>query len=625
MTETNVLSNQNDAAARIAAKQKSVSIAEFLELNRQMLGFSNLSRNLFITVKEAVDNALDAGDDAEQLIDIDIKIIRIKPKEYVIIITDNGPGIVCDKVPYVFGKLLYGSKFGVQQQRRGSQGIGISAAVLSSQIDTGKKTEVITKVRGENAYCQYIGIDIKTNTPVFTNPQVVEFDKPSGVSIKINLKAVYIKEGKRSIKEYLRLISIINPHCNITLTEPDNNVIIYERTQFEVCKKTVESKIHPNTIEQGVFKRHLQESSKTITDFLNEEIYSNNPVITENILNSVQLPGYIYTRSLLDIEIKDLYNCLQNYNFKVPAESLATVGLDNLKASFNKLSYSFLVHHISAPKVFKNTIAQFEIILAYGIKDMKKDDKIDFIRTVNKTPLLLQQGGCLLTHAVQEINWKNYGFSQNKGELPSGPAILMIHLAGVKVPFTSEAKECIAEITDLKRYLKENLKKIGLKFHKRFKKEELLSKKAEKVKILQQLVPQLYDSICKITGVAYIPGINVQIAQMLQSPVLQKQEDKILITNYSESKLKIFAEGAEYTIPKNSQLEVLAQEVVCFDTRIYALDAKINYEFFETKDYQTQISMIYRSLISYEELQILFRLQSQANSQFFLYVNHISS
>jgi DNA topoisomerase-6 subunit B len=115
-------------AADLAKKQRDISVSEFFAKNRHLLGFDNPSKALLTTVKEGVDNALDACEEAGILPDVRVEIRQISDTRFRIAIEDNGPGIVKAQVPKIFGSLLYGSKFHRLRQSRGQQGIGISAA-----------------------------------------------------------------------------------------------------------------------------------------------------------------------------------------------------------------------------------------------------------------------------------------------------------------------------------------------------------------------------------------------------------------------------------------------------------------------------------------------------------------
>ncbi|MEK7394807.1 MAG: ATP-binding protein, partial [Fibrobacterota bacterium] len=114
----------------MAKKQQEISVADFFAKNRHMLGFDNTRKALLTAVKEAVDNSLDACEEARILPRIRVEIRKVEGTEdhYVLSVRDNGPGIVKAQIPRVFAKLLYGSKFHRLRMSRGQQRIGISAA-----------------------------------------------------------------------------------------------------------------------------------------------------------------------------------------------------------------------------------------------------------------------------------------------------------------------------------------------------------------------------------------------------------------------------------------------------------------------------------------------------------------
>ncbi|MBI5872178.1 ATP-binding protein, partial [archaeon] len=102
---------EKSIAEQIAGKQQEISITQFFTRNRHLLGFDNPVRALLMTVKELVDNALDAADDMGVLPDILVSIKQTGEDRYLVSVEDNGSGIVKNQIPNVFGKLLYGSKF----------------------------------------------------------------------------------------------------------------------------------------------------------------------------------------------------------------------------------------------------------------------------------------------------------------------------------------------------------------------------------------------------------------------------------------------------------------------------------------------------------------------------------
>ena len=95
----------------MAKNQKQVAISEFFEKNKHFLGFDSLTRSLITAVKEAVDNSLDACEEARILPKIKVRISKIDDKKNIIELQteDNGPGIPKRSIEKVFGQLLFSS------------------------------------------------------------------------------------------------------------------------------------------------------------------------------------------------------------------------------------------------------------------------------------------------------------------------------------------------------------------------------------------------------------------------------------------------------------------------------------------------------------------------------------
>src|SRR5271165_3299003 len=168
----------------MATRQREISVSEFFTKNRHLLGFDNPAKALLTTVKEAVDNSLDACEEAGILPDILVEIHEVAPvpgksrdaeaershpgapARFRVVVEDNGPGIVKPQIPKIFAKLLYGSKFHRLKQSRGQQGIGISAAGLYGQLTTGKPVVITSKIgKGRPAFRIDLRIDTKHNQP----------------------------------------------------------------------------------------------------------------------------------------------------------------------------------------------------------------------------------------------------------------------------------------------------------------------------------------------------------------------------------------------------------------------------------------------------------------------------
>jgi DNA topoisomerase-6 subunit B len=595
----------------IPSKQKSISISEFFESNRQMLGFSSLSRNMLITIKEAVDNAIDAAEDANILPDIFIKVKAVAPKLYEIYIKDNGPGIKKESLASAFGKLLYGSKFHERKQKRGQQGLGISAVVLNSQIDTGKPTFVRVKLADEDlAHEQYISIDVVKNIPKITQYKRKKVDYESGVELIITLKGMYIAEGSRSIKKYLELVSLMNPFVQITFIDPSNITTIYERSS-EVIKNAEVSKLYPSTIEKGIFLRIIKDYKDTLQEFIENEIEGINSHIIKDIFIKTGLPRNILCRGLLSCEVEQLHESLKSYDYPVPDKSISLVGEKELLNALKHETYDFSVSATSATKVFQNSIAKYEVALVYGGK-LPKDGKIEIVRVVNKVPLLLQKGSCVLYTTVSSLNWKNYGLDQNKDEIPSGPVKLIIHLAGFKLPFVSEAKESVAEIPALSNLLKSTLKKVALKLSKKLKKQQFIESQKQKLKLMELYLGEFYKTL---EPYEKLSNQSVILSKCMSATIWKYVDNQLYFSNYSDgaNTVTIHYDNGDKEVLRlemNTILDFNKPNVdkVTSDLLLYKVNEHINWETTEKINYRSVISELpFKPNPILEKLDILIR------------------
>ena len=207
-------------AKSMAAQQREISVSEFFTKNRHLLGFDSPTKALLTTIKEAVDNSLDACEEAGILPDIQVQIASIAENRYRIAVTDNGPGILKSQIPRIFGKLLYGSKFHRLRQSRGQQGIGISAAGMYGQLTTGKPIVIESRTsRRRPAHRYELVIDTLRNKPVIKKDYEVEWEAAHGTRVEIELEGVY-KRGRHGVETYLRQTALANPHIQIRFQEP---------------------------------------------------------------------------------------------------------------------------------------------------------------------------------------------------------------------------------------------------------------------------------------------------------------------------------------------------------------------------------------------------------------------
>ena len=266
------LGEEEGIAEELARSQRAISIAEFFEKNKHMLGFDSGARALVTAVKEAVDNAFDACEEAGILPDIYIEI-QEAGDYYRLIVEDNGPGMTKEQLPKIFGKLLYGSRFHAREQNRGQQGIGISAAVLYSQLTSGKPAKITSRPKGQ-AQAQYFEliIDTDTNEPEISVDENTSWERPHGTRIELEMEANM--RARSSLQDYIQDTAVVNPHARIEFMEPGlDESLKFERAEgADLPAETEEIRPHPHGVELGTLLKMLEATdSYSISGFLQEE------------------------------------------------------------------------------------------------------------------------------------------------------------------------------------------------------------------------------------------------------------------------------------------------------------------------------------------------------------------
>ena len=269
------LGEEDGIAEELAASQREISIAEFFEKNKHMLGFDSGARGLVTAVKEAVDNALDATEEASILPDLYVEIDEQRDY-YTLTVEDNGPGITKEQIPKIFGKLLYGSRFHAREQARGQQGIGISAAVLYSQLTSGKPVRIESRTQ-DNGVAHYyeLIIDTDTNEPEIDvekelSPGESNLRGTHGTRIEMDLEANMRARGQ--LHDYIKHTAVVNPHARIELQEPDGEIKAERVEDAGLPDETEEIRPHPHGVELGTLIKMLDDTdSHSVSGFLQGE------------------------------------------------------------------------------------------------------------------------------------------------------------------------------------------------------------------------------------------------------------------------------------------------------------------------------------------------------------------
>ena len=497
------MTNGVSKAEELAESQQSISIAEFFERNRHLLGFDNKRKGLLTAVKEGVDNALDACEEADVLPDITVEIHEISGDKYRLVIEDNGPGIVKDQVPKIFGKLLYGSKFHQLKMQRGQQGIGISAAVMYAQLTTGKPARITSKIAPDKPAKYFeLKIDTETNEPVIKTERERDWpNKDHGTRIELDLIGSYAR-GRQSIDEYIRETAIINPHASITYLNPRGKQRMLVRGTEDKPPKTDAIKPHPYGVEIGALMKMAERTdASTMNQFLKNDFTRVGRKTAKTILETAKVRDRKDPSKMGRGDMENLMEAIQDTDIMMPpTDCIAPIGAETLEKGLKKeINAEFYTSTTRKPNVYRGNPFLIEAALAWG-GELDEDGLCNVLRFANRVPLLYQRGACAATKGIQNTNWRNYNVSQSKGSRPKGPMTILVHIASVWVPFTSEAKEAIAHYPEILKEVKLAVQQLGRDLKSYLNKKNKVKEELKKRRYIKTYIPHIAEALADLNG-----------------------------------------------------------------------------------------------------------------------------
>ena len=547
---------QRATAQSMAKKQREISISEFFTKNRHLLGFDSPAKALLTTIKEAVDNSLDACEEAGILPDILIEIIPVevkkngngdktltlesedeKPKkkngavapgkeeQYRVVVQDNGPGIVREQIPKIFGKLLYGSKFHSLKQSRGQQGIGISAAGMYGQLTTGKPVVIYSRTQDQDTGHRFeLMLDMKKNEPVIKKDEEISWEPVHGTRVEIELTGSY-KRGQHSVDTYLEQTAVANPHIRLTYRNPRGDEMIYSRAAAELPVQAKEIKPHPYGVELGILMRMLKDTKqRNISGFLRKEFCKVGPKACATVVETAGFTPKKSTRHMEQVDVKNLMDAINSTKIpNPPTDCLAPIGEELVLAGLKqRFEADFYTSVSRPPSVYRGNPFQIEVGLAYG-GDIPADKLAQVLRFANRVPLLYQASACAVHKSILSNNWRSYGMQQSRGALPTGPLIIFVHMSSVWVPFTSESKEAVAHYPEIIKEIKLALQEAGRHLQRYIRR---------RVREKDELKKQSYIQ-------KYIPHIGIALQEILALDESEKEEIIATLTNTLERSRKL--------------------------------------------------------------------------------------
>src|SRR5512145_1555521 len=575
-------------AAEMGARQREISVSEFFTKNRHLLGFDNPRKALLTCVKEAVDNALDACEEAGILPEVIVKLevasnggpipAPSQANRFRLTVIDYGPGIVRQQIPRIFAKLLYGSKFHRLRMSRGQQGIGLSAAGMYAQLTTGKPVQIIsrTSARAPAHYFE-VQIDTKKNEPLILEKKQIDWEAQRGTQVTMEVEGRYQK-GRASMDEYIEQTIIANPHVKLTYLTPEGETKEHPRTYDQLPQTPREIKPHPYGIELGMLLKMLQDTkSHWLSGFLAGDFSRVSPRLAEDICKAAGLSPRARPRDVHGQAAEALYKAIQATKIMAPPTNcLSPIGERALLAGlYQQIKGDFYTAVSRPPAVYRGNpfvieaglaygrgpeqarenAAKKEIPLAEGETDENNHELARVIRYANRVPLLYQQSACASYKAVLDTTWRNYGVSQSRGAVPAGPMVIFVHMASVWVPFTSESKEAIAEYDEIRKEITLALRECGRRLGAFLRRRERAQGESRRRNIFELYIEEVVDSCNRLKG-GRLPTAKLkeQLQRMAMKRTGGEKTDEVLGRNGSGPEglphsIIVTPEGVEGEVP----------------------------------------------------------------------------
>jgi DNA topoisomerase-6 subunit B len=520
----------------VASKITSSSTAEYFSKNLQQVGFSSGTKSVLTTLKEAVDNSLDACEDAQILPDVVVKIKKTgtgtqKNMDQIYVeVTDNGPGIDPDDLPRVYGEYLASSKFGRGRCSRGQQGIGISAATTWAQLTAAKGVKVTTKTKTmRSALKATIEVDIKKNQGSMKDKESINWDRPHGTKVEFTFDGRLQLQGEGGILTYLTGTSLVNPHMKLTYTINDEKPVVLERVSNENIEIPEPVSPHPHTMKLGEFISHASLFGKSNIDTFLKKGFSriSDQTISDLVKNGVKKNWISASVATIgDEEMKNIFSALQKIELMAPStRSVLSIGEEGLSKSIRRLGEIDFFSVVSRkPRICDAKPVVVEVAIARLLKSVgENDDPVTVLRFANRVPLQFDKAACVTVKALESVNWRTYGLAQPKDSIPLGPYVIAISVVSPFIKFKNASKETIDASEELLEEIRLALIQAGQRLSRHINKEKRAVDLEEKIRHIEQFGPILISGIGRITN---SPESRLEKAKQGLMKILGREADE---------------------------------------------------------------------------------------------------
>lgn len=508
-----------------------ISAADFFYRNRDIAGFTNPARAIFSSIRELVENSLDAGENAGKPPDIYVRLsyedeekfesalenekkteddVEEEAAEtfetgvYKLRIEDNGSGVPPRHIPAAFGQVLFGSKYKLRQAR-GTFGLGGTMSLLYGQITTHKPAVVISSTGGAKVYMYKLVVDIQRNRPIIMDRKILlNKEGWQGTIVEFSLEGDYSKAMPR-ILEYIKQTALVNPYANITFIDPKGRLYKYTRATTQMPPPPKETKPHPYGVDVETIQRLMRITPcRNMVDFMKYHFHRVGDKTAHKFLQFAGISKTRDPRKLKPEEVVRLVHMMKRFNeFLAPdASCLSPLGTDLLKAGILKeLQPEFTAISQRPPSTYSGHPFIVEAAVAYGGNIPKKSDFVLY-RFANRIPLLYDEASDVSWRIIKAMNWRRYKVS------PDLPIAILVHLCSTKVPYKTVGKEFIADRPEVKREILNGIREAARQLQHFLTKREYVERDRKRLSVFSKYLPKIAEFSTGLAGKKQPPDIT---------------------------------------------------------------------------------------------------------------------
>jgi len=486
-----------------------ISPADFFYRNREIAGFTNPARAVYSSVRELVENSLDATESIETPPDIYIRLSdasEISPgaEIYRLRVEDNGSGVPATHIPAAFGQVLFGSKFRLRQAR-GTFGLGGTMAILYGQITTHEPAYIASSTGISRVYEYKLMIDIQNNRPVILHHAVrVNRERWHGTVVEFCLEGDYFRAISK-ILEYLKQTAVVNPYANITFADPKGRLYKFDRITTEMPPPPKEILPHPFGVDVETIQRLMQVTkSRNMLEFMETHFHRVGESIARQFLKFAEVGEKEDPKKLIPQEIVKIVQAMKNFQGFLPpdANCLSPLGEDLLKAGILKeLKPEFTAVCQRRPSTYSGHPFIVEIAAAYG-GDIPKSNDIILYRFANRIPLLYDEASDVSWGVIRSIDWRRYKVA------PGMPIAILVHLCSTKIPYKTVGKEFIADQPEVRREILNGIRDVARQLQLFLSRREQVERQRQRLSIFSRYLPKIARFSTELSGEGELPDIN---------------------------------------------------------------------------------------------------------------------